>query len=107
MTDPIDPVARVLAQLVNDAGFALITDADAAVQAHCVRQYNRVLARVRALEPDIAAPFEPLDGHAGAGAVRMRARDLLMALRESRPRHWMSDLFDALFEPFRSFPETS
>ncbi|MEZ4701130.1 MAG: hypothetical protein R2834_12410 [Rhodothermales bacterium] len=99
MTDPLDRLARVLAQLVSDAGFALLCDADDAVQHHCVRQYNQVLAQVRKLEPDLTAGFAPLDLSAGAGVVRMRGRDLLVQLSSTRSSDWLGAWLDRIFSP--------
>ena len=99
MTDPIDRLANVLAQLVSDAGYALVAEPDAAVHAHCVHQYNRLLARVRTLEPELTAGFEPLAEGAGPGSVRMRGRDLLVQLSTTRSADWLSDWFDRLFTP--------
>ena len=99
MTDPIDKLANVLAQLVSDAGYALIADPNAAVHAHCVRQYNRLLNRVRALERELTDGFTPLPDSAGPGSVRMRGRDLLVQLSTTRSADWLSEWFDRLFAP--------
>jgi hypothetical protein len=89
----------VLAQLVSDAGYALLAASDTAVHAHCVRQFNLLLARVRLLEPELTEGFTPLAEGSGPGSVRMRGRDLLVQLSTTRSADWLSEWFDRLFAP--------
>lgn len=97
MTEPLDRIARVLAQLVHDAGLVLLAEPDPVAHRHCVRLFNRVLLRVRELEPDLEADFSPLSEAAGAGSVRMRGRDLLVLLSASRSPDWLSGWLERLF----------
>jgi hypothetical protein len=97
MTDPLDRLAPVLAQLVDDAGLALLSDVDPSVHRHCVRLYNRLLERVRVAEPELSPEFVPLGESVGAGAVRMRGRDLLVQLSATRSPGWLGAWFERLF----------
>ena len=44
--------------------------------AHCVDQYNRVLARLKELDPGVSAVFEPLPAGSSLTVVAMASRQL-------------------------------
>ena len=44
--------------------------------AHCTDQYNRVLARLKELDPGVSAVFEPLPAGSSLTVVAMAARQL-------------------------------
>lgn len=69
-------LAAVLRQIAYDAGHALLCRGDPEITRFCVAQYNRIHARLRELDLDLAAPFGPLADDAGAGEVRIVARAL-------------------------------
>jgi hypothetical protein len=44
--------------------------------AHCVEQYNRVLGRLKEIDPDVATVFEPLPATSSLAVVAMACRQL-------------------------------
>lgn len=51
----------------------------------CVTQYNKVLARLLELEPDIKTLFTPLREDASADIVRIAARELVAYFEDEAP----------------------
>jgi hypothetical protein len=58
--------------------------------AYCAEQYNRVLARLKELEPGIASVFEPLAPGSSLTVAAMACRQLGAYFEEEggRGRHW-------------------
>ena len=87
----IDRLMRVLHEVLQDAGFAIVSQGPTDVPLWCIQQYNRVLIRLETLDKDLARGIRPLSEHATALDVRMAARQALVLLGwRSHKRGWMS-----------------
>ncbi len=67
---------NLLRRTARTAMQAQWTGGDADAAAFCVKQYNRVLARLQALDPDLTTLFEPLKEDSSLTVAAMAARQL-------------------------------
>jgi hypothetical protein len=68
---------NVLRRIARAAGYAAWVKSEPDAIRFCVSQYNRVLARLKELEPSIESVFTPLDDAASPEVTRIAARELL------------------------------
>jgi|GEM_PF-568998 len=68
---------NVLRRIARAARYAEWTRSGPDATQFCVAQYNRVLARLSALEPAIKPLFTPLDDSASAEVIRLATRELM------------------------------
>ena len=83
---------NVLRRISRAAGYAGWTKAGPDATQFCVAQYNRVLARLRQLEPAIEPLFTALSNDASPEVTRMAARELLAYFEADEPE-FMSGYF--------------
>ena len=76
---------NVLRRIARAAGYAGWTKAGPDATQFCVAQYNRVLARLRELEPAIEPLFTALSNDASPEVTRMAARELLAYFEADEP----------------------
>ncbi len=76
MEKSIKKLVYLLRQIMNDAGFALLSHEDEDARRFCVEQYNNIRNRLAELDASLVASFAPLPVQASAGAVRVAARDM-------------------------------
>ena len=69
-------LVNVLRRIARAASYAAWVKSDPEAVRFCVRQYNKVLARLMELEPSINSLFTPLTEDASAEVTRMAAREL-------------------------------
>ena len=67
---------NVLRRTARMASQAAWTGGSQEAAAHCTNQYNRVLARLKELDPGVGAVFEPLPEGSSLVVVAMAARQL-------------------------------
>ncbi|WP_457654130.1 hypothetical protein [Rhodocaloribacter sp.] len=74
MERELNRLARLLREIVADAGYAMVYCPEPETVAFCRRQYERIARRLRMLDPSFARlPVLPED--ASPGAVRVLARE--------------------------------
>ena len=69
-------LTNVLHRIVRAAGYAAWANAAPDAARFCASQYNKVLARLEALEPAIRPLFAPLPESASPQVIRMAAGEL-------------------------------
>ena len=67
---------NVLRRIARAAGYAAWVKREPEAARFCVAQYNKVLARLAELEPNLSALFTPLADETSPEVVRMAAREL-------------------------------
>jgi hypothetical protein len=72
----IAKLVRVLGRISGTGRFAVWRELPPDAASFCVRQFNRVLARITELEPAASALFAPLREDASPTVTRMAAHDL-------------------------------
>lgn len=69
-------LVNVLRRIARAAGYAAWIRREPEAARFCVSQYNKVLARLSALEPNVKTLFTPLPDDTSPETVRMAAREL-------------------------------
>ena len=72
----IAKLVNVLHRIARAASFSSWIKTEAEAVKFCVAQYNKVMARLTELEPNIASVYAPLAVDASPEVVRMAAHDL-------------------------------
>jgi len=72
----IAKLVRVLDRISGTGRFAVWRELPPDAASFCVRQFNRVLARITELEPAASTLFAPLPEDASPTVTRMAAHDL-------------------------------
>ena len=72
----IRKLVSVLRQTSRTANQAVMTGGDGDAAAHCIEQYNRVLARLTAIDPEVGSLFTPLGPESSLTVVAMACRQL-------------------------------
>ena len=67
---------NVLRRIARAAGYAAWVKREPEATSFCVAQYNKVLAHLTELEPNLGALFTPLADGTSPDVVRMAAREL-------------------------------
>jgi hypothetical protein len=81
-------LVNVLRRIARAASYAAWVKSDPEAVRFCVRQYNKVLARLMELEPSINSLFAPLAEAASAEVTRIAARELSGYFEDDAPeRH--------------------
>jgi hypothetical protein len=75
----------VLRRIVRSAGYAAWVGRDPDAARFCVSQYNKVLARLSELEPNLKTLFPPLTENTSPEVVRMAARELAAYFEDEAP----------------------
>ena len=98
MEKSIKKLVYLLHQIMNDAGFALLSNEGEDTRRFCIEQYNNIRIRLAELDTELGARFEPLPVQASVGMVRVAARDMAGFLIEHlrKNRNWMSLSFFSL-----------
>ena len=82
-------LVNVLRRVARAASYAAWVKSDPEAVRFCVRQYNKVLARLMELEPSINSLFTPLAEDASAEVTRIAARELSGYFEDDAPEtHW-------------------
>jgi hypothetical protein len=76
---------NVLRRIARTAGYSAWVKSEPDAVRFCVRQYNKVLARLTELEPSLTALFTPLAEDASAEVTRIAARELLAYFEADEP----------------------
>jgi hypothetical protein len=76
---------NVLRRIARGAGYAAWAKSEPDAVRFCVTQYNKVLARLVHLEPNIKTLFTPLTEGASADIVRIAARELAAYFEDEAP----------------------
>ncbi len=101
----IGKLVNVLRQTSRMALQSEWTGGGADAASYCVDQYNRVLARLKEIDPDVSAVFEPLAQGSSATVAAMACRQLAAYYQdETHSQRWAKDFgvtFDS--EAFRDF----
>jgi hypothetical protein len=72
----IKKLLNVLYRIARSASYAAWNNSAPDAAAFCVKQYNAVLARLTAMEPQVAHAFAPLAEAASPQVTRIAAREL-------------------------------
>jgi hypothetical protein len=86
----ITKLVNVLHKIGRSAAFSSWVKRDAETARFCAAQYNRVLSRLREIEPAAASLFGELAADASANVTRMAAHDLAAYFEDeipARPAH--------------------
>lgn len=78
-------LVNVLRRIARGAGYAAWAKAEPDAVRFCVTQYNKVLARLLELEPNIRTLFTPLPEGASVDVVRIAARELAAYFEDEAP----------------------
>ena len=81
----IAKLVNVLRRIARSAAFASTSEAGPDASRFCAAQYNRVLARLNALEPAVASAFAPLADAAPPGVTRIASRELAAYFEDEFP----------------------
>lgn len=76
MEKEIVKLVNVLRRIARAAGYAAWVSREPEASRFCVSQYNKVLARLKDLEPNVKTLFTPLRDDTSPETVRMAAREL-------------------------------
>ena len=82
-------LVNVLRRIARGAGYAAWARAEPEAVRFCVTQYNKVLARLVELEPNIRTLFTPLPEDASADVVRIAARELAAYFEDEAPEPYV------------------
>jgi hypothetical protein len=85
MNNETAKLINVLRRIARAAGYASWVKSDAETARFCAAQYNRVLARLNAIEPDTRTLFVPVSPESSPDVVRMAARDLAAYFEDDAP----------------------
>jgi hypothetical protein len=83
----IPKLVNVLQRIARAASFSSWVKIEEDAVKFCAAQYNRVLARLKELEPAIVSLFGELSEDASPHVVRMAAHDLAAYFEDEVPRH--------------------
>jgi uncharacterized membrane protein YccC len=72
----ITKLVNVLRRIARGASYAAFNNVAPDAAPFCAAQYNRVLARLRQIEPQLAQLYAPLPESASAAVTNMSAREL-------------------------------
>ena len=78
-------LVNVLRRIARAASYAAWVKSDADAVRFCAAQYNRVLARLNELEPNIRSLFAPLPDDSSPDVTRIAARDLAAYFEDEAP----------------------
>src|SRR5262249_745276 len=78
-------LVNVLRRIARAAGYAAWVRREPDAARFCVAQYNKVLARLAALEPNLKSLFTPLPEAASPEIVRVAARELAAYFEDEAP----------------------
>ena len=83
-------LVNVLRRIARAAGYASWIKSDPEGARFCATQYNRVLARLLELEPNLKTIFAPLAHDASPEVTRIAARELIAYFDDeaSEPQAW-------------------
>lgn len=76
---------NVLRRIARAAGYAAWVRREPEAARFCVTQYNKVLARLTELEPNLKTLFTPLTDDASPEVVRMAAREVAAYFEDEVP----------------------
>ena len=80
---------NVLRRIARGANYATWAKAEPEAVRFCAIQYNKVLARLHELEPNIKTLFTPLAEDASADVVRIAARELAAYFEDEAPEPYV------------------
>lgn len=89
MEREIVKLVNVLRRIAKAAGYAAWVKREPEAARFCVSQYNRVLARLSELEPNIKTLFTPLGEGASPEVVRLAARELAAYFGDEAPEPYV------------------
>jgi len=78
-------LVNVLRRVARAAGYAAWAKSEPDAVRFCVTQYNKILARLGELEPNLTTLFTPLADDASAQVVRIAARELAAYFEDEAP----------------------
>jgi hypothetical protein len=81
----IKKLMNVLRRVARAASYVAWNRSAADATVFCVKQYNKILARLVELEPAITSLFPPLAENASAEVVHMSARELAAYFEDEAP----------------------
>ena len=86
----IAKLVNVLGKTARMAQQAELTGGNGTAAAHCVEQYNRVLARIAEIDPDVGTIFKPLAEGSSLTVVAIACRQLVAYFEDETGgrRHW-------------------
>ena len=87
-------LVNVLRRVARAAGYAAWVKREPDAARFCVTQYNKVLARLTELEPNLSALFTPLAEDSSPEVVRVAARELGAYFEDEAPE---TDVFRFAF----------
>ena len=85
---------NVLRRIARAARHATWAKSDADATRFCATQYNKVLARLTEIEPNVGTLFTPLPDDAGAEVIRIAAGELAAYFEDEAPE---ADIFSFAF----------
>jgi hypothetical protein len=89
MEREIVKLVNVLRRIARAAGYAAWVKRDPDAVRFCVSQYNKVLARLSELEPNLKPLFTPLGEGTSPEVVRMAARELAAYFGDEAPEPYV------------------
>ena len=89
MEREIVKLINVLRRIARAAGYAAWVKREPEAARFCVTQYNKVLARLSELEPNLKTLFTPLAEDASPEVVRMGAREVAAYFEDEVPEPYM------------------
>jgi hypothetical protein len=89
MEREIVKLVNVLRRIAKAAGYAAWIKREPEAARFCVSQYNKVLARLGELEPNLKPLFTPLAETASPEVVRMAARELAAYFGDEAPEPYV------------------
>ena len=78
-------LVSVLRRIARAAGYAAWVKREPDAARFCVTQHNKVLARLRELEPNVGTLFTPLAEETSPEVVRLAARELAAYFEDEAP----------------------
>ena len=99
MNKTLKKLIRLLQQIVDDAGYALVSRTGDDTRLFCIRQYNNVYGRLLELDASLAEPFGPLSENVSVGVVRLTARDMAWSLSEELRKRRYGAIWECIFAP--------
>src|ERR671923_2728743 len=85
MDKEIIKLVNVLRRIARASGYAAWVKSDPDAARFCAVQYNKVLARLCELEPNLRTVFAPLPENAAPEVTRIAARDLATYFEDEAP----------------------
>jgi hypothetical protein len=77
---------NVLRRIARAAGYAAWARSEPEAARFCASQYNKVLARLSELEPNLKTIFAPLSADASPEVTRIAARELAAYFEDEAPQ---------------------